>query len=87
MTDHRFPRQVAAAVLDNEPALVACPLCHTPGTGTALAIERGADWRCVRCGQRWDASRLAAVAAYTAWAVDGSSPSHTGRTAQLEGRT
>jgi hypothetical protein len=34
------------------------------------ALEAGGEWRCVRCGQRWDAARLEAVAAYTAWAAD-----------------
>jgi hypothetical protein len=34
------------------------------------ATDDGADWRCVRCGQHWDAARLAAVAAYAAWTID-----------------
>jgi hypothetical protein len=37
---------------------------------TQNAIDAGADWRCVTCGQRWDATRLSAVAAYAAWVVE-----------------
>ena len=44
-----------------------CPMCHTPTSVTHHAIEAGGDWRCVRCGQHWDASRLAAVRTYAAW--------------------
>jgi ribosomal protein L37AE/L43A len=47
-----------------------CPMCHTSATLSQSALEAGGAWRCVRCGQHWDAARLAAVAAYTAWAVD-----------------
>lgn len=45
-------------------------MCHTPGSVTQNAIEVGGDWRCVRCGQHWDATRLAAVAGYAAWVAD-----------------
>ena len=45
-------------------------MCHTPTVVTQNAIEAGGDWRCVRCGQHWDAARLATVAAYAAWSVD-----------------
>jgi hypothetical protein len=31
------------------------------------AVDAGADWRCRRCGQLWDASRLTTVAAYAMW--------------------
>jgi hypothetical protein len=42
-----------------------CPMCHTSRSGGA---GDGADaWRCIRCGQHWDARRVAAVAAYAAW--------------------
>lgn len=61
------------ALLDNEPDILrcaTCPMCHTPTSATESAIEAGGDWRCVRCGQYWDAGRLAAVAAYAAWTVD-----------------
>jgi len=63
----------AAALLDNEPDVLrraTCPMCHTPTSVTQNAIEAGGNWRCVRCGQHWDATRLAAVAAYAAWTVD-----------------
>jgi hypothetical protein len=51
--------------------LAACPLCHTSHASlTDEAVQAGADWRCLRCGQRWDAARLAAVAAYAAWAAE-----------------
>ena len=82
--------QVTAAVLDDDkcaPLFPTCPLCHTPASLTQNAIDVGADWWCVTCGQRWDATRLSAVAAYAAWVVeravispnDGgrASPSHT----------
>lgn len=35
---------------------------------TNLSLSAGADWECVRCGSRWDAARLATVAAYAVWA-------------------
>lgn len=45
-----------------------CPSCHTPdAVVTNAAVGAGADWRCQRCGQRWDGRRLAAVAAYAEW--------------------
>ena len=65
--------RLTATLLDDEPDIIAsatCPLCHTSATLTQSALEAGGDWRCVRCGQQWDARRLATVAAYTAWAVD-----------------
>lgn len=46
---------------------VICPMCHTGAPLPQSAIDAGADWRCVRCGQRWDAPRLATVATYTTW--------------------
>jgi hypothetical protein len=64
---------ISATLLDDERDILSsapCPLCHTSATLTQSALEAGGDWRCVRCGQHWDARRLAAVAAYTAWAVD-----------------
>jgi len=43
-------------------------LCHTEHPWlTSEALESGADWPCARCGQQWDARRLASVAAYAAW--------------------
>jgi hypothetical protein len=54
-----------------EPELVGlamCPSCHTQDRSmTNLAVSAGADWRCARCGSRWDAVRLATVAAYAVW--------------------
>ena len=41
---------------------------RTPASVPQRAIGAGGNWRCVRCGQHWDAGRLAAVAAYAAWA-------------------
>jgi predicted Zn finger-like uncharacterized protein len=61
------------ALLDNEPDVVrpaTCPMCHTRVSLTQSALEAGGAWRCVRCGQRWDAARLTAVAAYAAWVVE-----------------
>ncbi len=48
--------------------LAMCPSCHTHDLSmTTLAVSAGADWRCSRCGSRWDAVRLATVAAYAMW--------------------
>jgi hypothetical protein len=50
--------------------LASCPLCHTTHPSlTHDALASGEDWRCTCCGQRWDAGRLATVAAYAAWAA------------------
>jgi len=45
-------------------------MCHTSAALSQSALEAGGAWRCVRCGQHWDAARLAAVAAYAAWSAD-----------------
>ncbi|MBI4485395.1 MAG: hypothetical protein HY655_05235 [Acidobacteria bacterium] len=37
---------------------------------TNLAVSAGADWQCSRCGSRWDAVRLATVAAYGVWLAE-----------------
>ena len=54
-----------------EPELVgfaACPSCHTEDHSmTKLAVSAGAYWQCAQCGSRWDARRLATVAAYAVW--------------------
>jgi len=43
----------------------ACELCHTLNdTVTSDALATGAEWVCTRCGQGWNAERLATVAAY-----------------------
>lgn len=66
-------RPHTAAVLDDEPGtvqLAACPMCHTPASLSQSALDAGGAWRCVRCGQHWDAARLAVVAGYTTWVVE-----------------
>jgi hypothetical protein len=64
----------AIALLDAEPVVqrhATCPLCHTTNASLSNdALAAGEGWRCIRCGQRWDARRLATVAAYAAWALD-----------------
>jgi ribosomal protein L37AE/L43A len=71
---HSSSRPYTTAVLfDDEQDVLrcaTCPMCHTPTSVTQSAIEAGGDWRCVRCGQHWDAARLAAVTAYAAWTID-----------------
>jgi ribosomal protein L37AE/L43A len=49
---------------------VTCPMCHAEASLTQTALAAGGAWRCVRCGQNWDADRLTAVAAYAVWAAD-----------------
>ena len=66
-------RPHTAAALDDEPDVVppaACPMCHTRTSLNQSALDAGGAWRCVRCGQQWDAARLATVAAYAAWVVE-----------------
>lgn len=47
-----------------------CPLCHTVDhTITSEALASGGSWTCARCGQGWDAARLATVAAYERYQV------------------
>ena len=71
---HRLSRPSATvALIDDEPDVVqpaTCPMCHTRVPLTQSALEAGGAWRCVRCGQHWDAARLTAVAAYAAWVVE-----------------
>ena len=74
MTQSPTSQQSTKAVLDT-PAdtsrLATCPLCHTKHASlTQEALEAGGGWRCVRCGQRWDAHRLQAVAAYAVWVAE-----------------
>ena len=62
-----------AVLLDDEQDVLrsaTCPMCHTSATLSQSALDAGGDWRCVRCGQHWDAARLATVAAYAAWIVE-----------------
>lgn len=74
MTANPSSRHSTTTLLDVEPAppqFVTCPLCHTTRpTVAGDTLEAGIDWRCARCGQTWDALRLATVAAYAAWAVE-----------------
>ena len=67
-----LPHATAAALDDEQDILrsATCPRCHASAPLSQSAVEAGGEWRCVRCGQRWGASRLAAVAAYAAWKVD-----------------
>jgi hypothetical protein len=59
------------AVRADAMTLAACPSCHTTDAAmTYGSMAAGAGWRCGRCGQQWTASRMATVAAYTAWAAD-----------------
>ena len=67
------PTQATAVLPDDRPDILrpaTCPMCHTAAALSQSALEAGGEWRCVRCGQRWDSVRLAAVAAYAAWSVD-----------------
>jgi len=72
-TDSTRPR-VAPALPDGDPSppgIATCPMCHTAHPSlTGAAVLAGEDWLCARCGQRWDAERLATVTAYAAWARD-----------------
>ena len=46
-----------------------CPMCHTVDAAmTTSALTTGGYWLCIRCGQEWDANRLATRAAYAAYA-------------------
>jgi transposase len=45
-------------------------MCHVPAALTRQALLARGSWRCVRCGQHWDADRLAAVAAYETWVLE-----------------
>lgn len=68
-----FSPLAAAPSPDDDQDIVrsaTCPMCHTAAPLSRSAVEAGGDWRCVRCGQHWDAARLAAVAAYAVWTVE-----------------
>ena len=62
-------RQTMPTALEPElVALATCPLCHTEDRSiTNVEVGAAADWYCSRCGCRWDAVRLATVAAYAVW--------------------
>ena len=73
MAPNSSRRHATAVLLDDEQDLLrsaTCPLCHTSATLTQSAAEAGGAWVCVRCGQHWDAARLAAVAAYAMWSAE-----------------
>ena len=72
MTHNSLDTHTTTALLDDEQDVLrfaTCPMCHTPASLTPSALAAGEDWQCVRCGQHWDAARLAAAAAYAAWVV------------------
>jgi transposase-like protein len=52
-----------------------CPLCHTDGPGLdAGQLRTGATWRCERCGQSWDLTRLRAVESYNTYCAGRMAP-------------
>lgn len=58
-------KSIAAVGAGFSAAPGACLLCHTvDNTVTQSGLDTGAYWRCQRCGQTWDAQRLAAATAY-----------------------
>ena len=60
-----------ADVTPNRTGFATCPSCHTADSRvTNLAVGGGADWHCGRCGQQWDALRLATAAAYAVWLAE-----------------
>ena len=57
-----------SALVPEVGGLATCPSCHRQDRCiTNLAVNAGADWQCSQCGSRWDAARLATVAAYAVW--------------------
>ena len=62
---------ITSALAPDLTGLAMCPSCHTEDPSmTNLAVSRGADWQCSRCGSRWDAVRLATVAACAVWSSE-----------------
>lgn len=60
---------VAPGSPDGEPGQTTsldCRLCGTPKSHVTTRALSGDAWQCGRCGQRWDARRLATVRAYEA---------------------
>jgi len=52
-----------------------CPLCHTVAASVSETdLAAGLGWRCATCDQRWDAARLATVAAYARYVADRGRP-------------
>jgi hypothetical protein len=55
----------ATAAVDRLAHVIMCPLCHTAApTVSAADLAAGLGLAVGTCHQRWDAARLAAVAAY-----------------------
>jgi hypothetical protein len=68
MTDDR-PRSTVP------PHPATCPLCHAVAADvTAAHLAAGSGWRCATCDQRWDAARLATVAAYARFVAERARP-------------
>jgi hypothetical protein len=70
-SDLSLPHVIASPIEVSADACLTCPLCHT--THPALTdneLGAGGGWQCGTCGQRWDATRLATVAAYGAWVLE-----------------
>ena len=62
------PMNASAMLVPELGGLATCLSCHTEdATLSNDAVATGAEWRCRRCGQQWDAGRLAKVAAYAVW--------------------
>lgn len=60
-----------SAVTPELVGLAKCPSCQTEDPSvTKHSISAGAEWQCSRCGSRWDAVRLATVAAYAEWLAE-----------------
>lgn len=73
----RPPLSTLPAIAPGLVGFATCPSCHTVDvTATNAAVSGGAEWQCARCGQRWDAIRLAAVAAYGVWLSSQTDSSH-----------
>jgi PHP family Zn ribbon phosphoesterase len=54
--------------MESGSAQATCPYCHT--AFPPMSEGASGDWHCARCGQRWDAGRLATVAAYANWTLE-----------------
>ncbi len=73
----RPPMTASSTLVPALGGYATCQSCHTVDlTVTDSAVAAGADWRCARCGQRWDARRLAAVAAYAQWLSERAVPAN-----------
>jgi transposase len=62
-----------------------CPLCHTVGPALSSGVlDIGALWTCARCGQRWNAQRIATVEAYLRFADSRLAPPAWRRSADVD---